>query len=185
MLTFEQARQLALAKIGDDCALVDSAWRELANGWYFAFQTRAYLETGNEDEMLIGNAGFVVAKEDGRIFDFSSAFSLERSIAFYEAGFRFETYDLTVTRIHDPERTLALFLKLKLRRMPNQVTGALLWEPPKNYERDDLAAALDALPATFRKQNLTFAAEVFEQIDAAQCCEYELHGYYLKPHFAL
>lgn len=185
MLTLEQARQLALAKIGDDCALEESALRELANGWYFAFQTRAYLETGDEDEKLIGNAGFVVSKEDGRIFDFSSAFSLERSIAFYEAGFRFETYDLTVTGIHDLERTVALFLKLKLRRMPNQVTGALLWEPPKNYERDDLAAALDSLPATFRKQNLTFAAEVFQQIDADRCCDYELHGYFLKPHFAL
>lgn len=183
MLTFELARQLALAKIGDDCALCEDALRELASGWYFAFQTRAYLATGDENEMLVGNGGFVISKEDGRIFDFSSAFPLERNIAFYEAGFRYDSYDLTVTRIHDFDRTLQFLLKLRLRRMPNEVTGALIWEPPKNYDAEDLASALRDLPKTFRKQNLNSAADLFQQIDTAGCCEYQLNGYYLKPHY--
>ena len=44
MISFEEAKNIALAKIGPDCGLVESATIEKPYGWYFCFQSRASLK---------------------------------------------------------------------------------------------------------------------------------------------
>jgi hypothetical protein len=47
MIDYAQAKQIALAHIGPECALMDEAEFENPYGWYFLGQSKAYLQTGD------------------------------------------------------------------------------------------------------------------------------------------
>lgn len=64
-------------------ALPDSAvWKPY--GWVFFYQTRTFLETGDQDYLLAGN-GPVVVKHDGTVHTLGSARPPEEEIADFEA----------------------------------------------------------------------------------------------------
>jgi Immunity protein 35 len=50
----------------DDVIIVDQHTRESAHTWAFVYNTRAYVETGSFEDMLIGNAPLFVDKSTGR-----------------------------------------------------------------------------------------------------------------------
>lgn len=52
MITFQQAKQIALDRIGPDCALIEKATVEKPYGWYFCYQSKAYLESRKIEDML-------------------------------------------------------------------------------------------------------------------------------------
>ena len=72
MITFEQARAIALAEIAKalpkyDFVLLDEETVAKPYGWIFWYNTRKYLETGNIMDATPGNAPFVVDNTDGNV----------------------------------------------------------------------------------------------------------------------
>lgn len=174
MITFEEARRIALDKIGPNCALVESATIEKPYGWYFLGQSRAFLETGDHMHMLLGSGGFIVERADGRVFEFGSAYPTERWIANYERGFKYHRYDLTVSAVSDPEAAVGLLARLDMTYVIPEPDGGTVWVIPRRYTREQLQRKLERLPCTFAGQAFWHRVEVFDEIDASGCCTYEL-----------
>ncbi len=160
MITFEEAKQIALNHIPQYCALVTDQISEKPYGWYFLCQTKAYLQSGKTIDRLIGGEDFIVDKEDGYVFDFGSGYQLSRNLKAYEAGFRYNFYDLKILSISSFQETLDWLLTLD---MPY-------------FGRDNLKSVLVSLPYTFFNQGLWFRAEEFLTIDQSNCCQYQLYG---------
>lgn len=79
----DRERDLAGIAPAGDCALVilDDLTIEGGFGWVFFWQSRTYVETGNEGDMLAGNAPLLVAREDGRLHVTGTAEPVEHYIA--------------------------------------------------------------------------------------------------------
>jgi len=174
MISFEDAKTIALGELGADCALLEESTSEKPYGWYFCFQSKKFLETKNVRDSLAGSGGFIVEKTDGRVFHFGSAYSLERNLRAYEAGFKFELYDLIVKRVRNLEQTVSLLNKLDMTYTVPEVEHGVEWKVPKHYTQKQIKQRLEKLPATFEKQRFYFRFEVFEEINLARCCEYEI-----------
>ncbi|RYG70797.1 hypothetical protein EON80_06885, partial [bacterium] len=149
MIDFHQARQIALEKIGPDCGLQEDQTLEKPYGWYFSYQSRAYLESGDWEHMLVGSGGFIVGREEGRVFEFGSLHPLERNLKTYEAGFKFERYDLTITAISNRERTIQLLSQVGMTIVIPEPDGDTIWKIPRSLTAAQIKAALKALPCTF------------------------------------
>ncbi len=168
MIPFQDAREIALAKIGGDCALVDSATIEKPYGWFFYHQSREYIKTGDIRHMLCGSCGFIVERTNGRVFMFGSAYPREKWIADYERGFKYERYDLTILTVTDFEQTLSLLERLGSKYvLPSELA-------PHCYGRGELREMLRRLPCTLTNQVFWHRVDVFDEIDASGCCKYEL-----------
>ena len=174
MISFEEARQIALAKIGPDCGLVESAMIEKPYGWYFYFQSRAFLESGNMKQMLIGSCGFIVERANGRLFMFGSAYPPEKWIANYKHGFKYDRYDLTILKVADLEETLTLLQRLGMTYALPAEEYRTVWVIPRFYDQNRLREMLGRLPCTFANQAFWHRVDVFGEIDASGCCKYEL-----------
>jgi hypothetical protein len=177
MIDYQQARQIALDRIGHDCALYEDSILEKPYGWVFSFNSRRFLETGDVGDMLVGSAGFVVERENGRVFGFGSAYPLEVWIANYEKGFRYDRYDLTITSVRDLSTTVRLLHRLRMAYVIPEEEHGVKWRIAKNFTPQQLAALLERLPLTFRAQSFAFRVDVFDEIDLTQCCKYALGEY--------
>ncbi len=177
MITFEEAKQIALDKIRPDCALIDDATMEKSYGWYFRYQSKAYIQSGDVRDMLFGSGGFIVERDDGYVFEFGSAYPLERNLVAYEAGFKYETYDLTILSVSDIQQTVRLLLSLRMKYVIPEEENGTVWKIPRGYTEVQIRSALTSLPYTFLDQKFHFQYEVFLSIDKAGCCKYQLHGH--------
>jgi hypothetical protein len=54
-------------------------------GWVFFWTSKKYLETGADEDMLLGNCPLIVDNEDGSIHDTGTAQSIEYYIEEYRA----------------------------------------------------------------------------------------------------
>jgi hypothetical protein len=174
-LTYDQALSVARAEVPDDCALVPAATRVLPYGWYFAFQSKRYLLTGNWLDMKIGPGGFVVNREDGGVCHFGSAYSTDRWLEMYEYGLRYDAYDLTVLHVIRMKRAVELTLQLGLTFTVEEHEHGRRWRIPQPYTREDLQRLFDEVPVTFRNCALWSRYEVLRRIDASKCMEYRLN----------
>jgi len=174
VITFEEAKQIALNKIGPNCALFEDRIIEKPYGWYFCFQSKAYFASGNWKDALVGSGGFIVERADGRIFEFGSAYTLERNLAAYEAGFKFYSQDLTITAVSDMKQTVSLLHKLDMVYVIPKLEHGVVWKIPRTFTRAQIRSFLSSLPHVFSAQNFYFRTEVFGEIDAAGCCKYTL-----------
>ena len=92
MLTFQQAREIAEQTIGgylledDACQIIDSATLERPYGWVFFYQSRSYLESGDQIRMLAGNAPLIISKLTGSVTLTGTAMPIEHYLSQYEAG---------------------------------------------------------------------------------------------------
>lgn len=174
MISFEDAKRIAIAKIGPDCALVESETIEKPYGWCFFGQTRTFLETGDIGTMLIGTGGFIVERKDGRVFEFGSAYPRETWIANYERGFKFDRYDLIISSVSAIETTMRLLARLDMQYVVPEEDNGTVWVIPRRYTRNELRTLLTQLPCTFANQVFWHMVDVFKEVDASQCCIYEL-----------
>jgi hypothetical protein len=173
-ISFEEAKRIALAKIGPDCALIETETVEKPYGWYFMGQSRAYLETGNVLMAVFGSAGFIVERSGGRVFEFGSAYPAEQWIANYERGFKYDRYDLCVVAVTSLPRTIELLDFLDMHYVVPEEEYGTVWRIPCRYTSTQLGAALGRLPCTFTDQPFWHRVDVFDEIDASGCCKYEL-----------
>ncbi len=181
MIAYEEARMIALAEIGPDLALVESATVEKPYGWYFLAQSLAFVASGDREQMLLGVGGFIVERADGRIFRFGSAYPAEQWIANYERGFKYERYDLAIVSASDPARALGLLERLGMTWVAPEDAHGTVWRIPRPYTRDQLRILLHALPCRFTDQAFWHRVDVFDEIDASGCCEYELREHATDP----
>jgi hypothetical protein len=65
--------------------VMDEHTRELDFGWVFFYQAREYLETGDTEKMMVGNAPLIVDRT-GRAFVTGTALSIEQYIDEYRKG---------------------------------------------------------------------------------------------------
>jgi hypothetical protein len=84
MTDFQEARAKAsklvdewAAKAGMELAIDDESSYEEPWCWVFAFNSRAFLETGSISHALTGNGPIVVEKEGGAVHILVSAFPIE------------------------------------------------------------------------------------------------------------
>ena len=85
-----RARQY-VAQVSADSAtefvLVDELTREYEFGWVFFYNTRAYLETGDEMQMAAGNAPVIVST-NGTVHVTGTAHPVEHYITLYRKSAR-------------------------------------------------------------------------------------------------
>jgi hypothetical protein len=177
MISFDEAKQIAIRKIGPDCVLSENETIEKPYGWYFCFQSKAYLQSGQFQDMLVGSGGFIVEREDGYIFEFGSAYPPEYNLAAYEAGFRYETYDLTILSVTDRKQTVWLLFQLNMSYVVVETEYGIDWKVPKQYTEAQIKAALATTPCTFSGHNFFHKVNVIAEIDRSKCCEYQLLGH--------
>jgi hypothetical protein len=76
MISLETALELALAKvmaiyspaeIGDDILIQQDKTVETEVGWVFYYNSRSFIETGDFQKMLMGNAPILVTREHGKV----------------------------------------------------------------------------------------------------------------------
>ena len=180
MLTYEEARRIAEAHAGK-LVLMEEAIREEPFGWYFVAQSRAYVETRKLEHMLVGSGGFVVDRETGRVHEFGSAHPLERNLRAYAKGFRYSRYDLTILSVRDLDTTVRLLKDLQMTYVEPEEAYGVVWRIPKEYRASQLRKFLHQLPYTFSGYNFFYSVEVFEEIDEADCCTYELREHQPPP----
>ena len=74
-----------------ELAIIDSETIEKEYGWVFFYQTKDYLETGNIEDTLVGNAPFIVNKYTGEVAETGTAYPVEYYIAEYEKANSYDT----------------------------------------------------------------------------------------------
>lgn len=85
MISFDEAVARATEHLRDpELPVVITLQGRFAEGWYFCFQSREYLETGDSSALLAGNAPFIVDKDSGEIYELGTAYPLEKYLHDYE-----------------------------------------------------------------------------------------------------
>jgi hypothetical protein len=56
-------------------------------GWVFFYQSKAYVEYGDDIEMLAGNAPIIVNRYTGELVHTGTAYDIEHYLQEYDAGF--------------------------------------------------------------------------------------------------
>lgn len=174
MIDFAQARQIALAHLDEDCALVEEATCEKPYGWYFCPQSKEFVRTRNRRDSMIGSCGFIVEREDGRVFDFGSAYPLETWFANYEKGFKYDWYDLTITSVRDLATTVRFLRRLDMFLEAPELSNGISATVERRYRWAEISMLLGQLPCTFRKQSFWHRVPELDAITACACCTYEL-----------
>lgn len=177
MMSYEEARAIALAMIPPDCALIEESIMEKPYGWYFNSQSRKYLESGDVSDMLLGSAGFLVERKSGRVIGFGSGKPVEQWLADYEQGYTNDWYDLTVLSVRRLERTVDLLIRLEVMEEITEVEHGIGWKMRKPYTREKLRALLAELPCRFVQQHGYYRVKVFREMEQSRCCEFEVEEY--------
>ncbi|CAG9415136.1 YrhB domain-containing protein [Providencia alcalifaciens] len=85
MITFDDAIKKANKYLKNtDSPLVITLQGRFSEGWFFCYQSKEYLETGEFSAQLAGNAPFVIDKDTGELHELGTAFPLEKYLQNYE-----------------------------------------------------------------------------------------------------
>lgn len=90
-MTEEEARRIAEAYLaaeaagaGVELAIVETETLERPFGWVFFYNTRRFLETGDEMASAVGNAPFIVDRRSGRVDVAGTSHPIEHYLSLYE-----------------------------------------------------------------------------------------------------
>ena len=167
MITFDKARKLAQDKLsGSDLALDEQVVIEKPFGWFFGVSEN------------YGCSGLIVDKDNGHVFQLGSGFTFEEYFDAYEAGFKYDVYDLTILSVQDISQTTKLLFKLFMKYVIPENKNGTTWKIPQLCSIEQIQSALKSLPTTFSNQKFHSQFETFQEIDKANCCKYKLTGYY-------
>lgn len=167
MLSRTEALEVAQKNAQDGVLVRAQDARELSNGWYFPW----HLPGG---ETLVGSQGVIVNKESGRCFPLGSAFSVDRDLRAYEAGYESLNYDIRLTKVHDRNSTLDFLEELGITVVEPELAHGTVWRIPRRLSREELDKLLEDLPRTFPNVMVYFQIETIERVRADGCCEFDL-----------
>lgn len=87
VITFEDAMKKAVHYLQDSEVLLQMTFQgEFSEGWYFCFQSKEYMETGNPSAQLAGNAPFLIDRDTGELHALGTAHPLEDYLNEYVEG---------------------------------------------------------------------------------------------------
>ncbi len=129
MITYDEAKAIAQKNIPSHHSIVETI--EKPYSWYFFSQTKQYVETGDFHDMEVGSGGFLVEKENGRIVEFGSVYSLEENLKIYEAGLAYGKYNLTVLKVFDLNLAVRLLKKLSMSFVKPKLENGVTWKIPQ------------------------------------------------------
>ena len=136
------------------------------------------LETRDRREMLMGSGGFIVDKESGRVVEYGSGSgSVDNIFRFYESGFSYEYYDLTIKKIVDLEKTTSFLIDLQLIEQKIVYENGNFLVLPAESGLAKLEEIKKSLPFTFYRQRFGLHYKDLYELKNSNCLEYELHGY--------
>ena len=124
MLSREEALTIALAKAEQGTTVWESKSVELSNGWFFPWRS-------DDGDVFIGSQGIIVNKQNGECFQLGSAFSVERDLRLYEAGYTRTDYDIKIRSINDLELTLDMLEELGISVVEPELAHGTLWKIPR------------------------------------------------------
>lgn len=85
MITYQNAMEKALDYLkGFDTPVVITLHGRFSEGWFYCYQSREYLETGDFSAQLAGNAPFIIDKDNGEIHSLDTAYPLDKYLLDYE-----------------------------------------------------------------------------------------------------
>ncbi|WP_025121282.1 MULTISPECIES: YrhB domain-containing protein [unclassified Serratia (in: enterobacteria)] len=85
MITFEDAVKKASEYLSDtEFPVVITSQGRFSEGWFFCFESREYIETGDSSAQLAGNAPFIIDKDNGDIYLLGTAQPLREYLQEYE-----------------------------------------------------------------------------------------------------
>lgn len=85
MVNFGEAIEKATEDLKNtDIPVVITLQGRFSEGWFFVFESRKYLETGEFTAQLAGNSPFMVDKDTGEIHEFGAAYPIEKYLQDYE-----------------------------------------------------------------------------------------------------
>lgn len=85
MIAFNEAVSIAKKFLADSEYPVEITFVDrFTHGWYFCFQSLAYLETGEFSEQLVGNAPFLIDKDTGSVVFLGTAHPIDFYLREYE-----------------------------------------------------------------------------------------------------
>lgn len=85
MITFDEAVRKANEYLSDsEFPVVITSQGRFSEGWFFCFQSREYIETGDPSAQLAGNAPFIIDKDSGELHELGTAQPLKEYLQAYE-----------------------------------------------------------------------------------------------------
>jgi hypothetical protein len=174
-ITKEEAIQVANNTIGPTAAIFMDSIIEKPYGWYFTFQSKEFVESGNQDVMWMGiGYEFLVENPGGRVINFGTQFGANYNLAAYEAGLKYEVYNLYILSVNDMEQTVDALTDLQMIYVIPTLENNVVWKIPNRYSRTEIAEILSSLPVGFTKQRLNNNLHIFDTINKLKCCVYKL-----------
>ncbi len=89
MLTYEKARRVAdvwVDAVSDgEAVIMPEFTRDKGYGWVFVYQSKAFVQSGDMAESLVGNAPILVDRVNGELRVFGTAKPIEAYLAEYES----------------------------------------------------------------------------------------------------
>ena len=90
MLSYSQALTIAKKEViklsmpDDEYIIVEDQVTEMSWGWVFIYNSRQFIETGDDQYQLMGNAPIFINKETGQIRHTGTAHDIDHYVAEYE-----------------------------------------------------------------------------------------------------
>ena len=181
MLTYTEAREKAVSHIEAmkaDLQILDELTVEKPFGWYFMAQTRAFIKSRDWREMFIGFGGFIVDRMDGHLLTLLTHASIEEQFRWYELGYRFHVWDLTITVVRNMPQAVSTLLEARPTYVVPEVTGHWTWRIPQPFSADQLWARLQVLPCKFDGLGLGF--QQFLAVTETNAFSARLEGIYAR-----
>jgi hypothetical protein len=178
MITFEQAREIILQRTSQNSGLDEESTLEKPYGWYFRTQSKKWLETRNDMDLLVGINGFIVERDSGRVIEIGSATTVESAFEHFEAGLSHEFYILTIENIRDVKNTFIALQHLRLIDLRLQYESKPLnfFVSPTQKGEEFYQKILQSLPFTFPVQHFYFQHNLLLTIKQKKWFEYSLIG---------
>jgi len=173
MFTFQKAIKIAIAKEGSDLAVNPDHAVEKSYGWVIFPNSREFIETGDQDEMLIGSGGVLVLKDSGKAIQFSSAFSVEKNLEIYESGYLdHDNWDIVITRVFDARDAVDQILALGATYVIPEVESGITWRIAKTYTRNRLKELVRRPPVRLNIGQIYFNYDLIVALKQQDSFEY-------------
>jgi len=166
MIDAQKAAVLAQASAPKQFVIAADQVRETRCGWFFPWHF--------DGPPLAGSKGVVVDKQTGRVVKLGSAYSLERDLNAFDAGYRFGSAFLVVTAVRNERHAIDQLLRLNIREATPELAHGVEWKIPKAITAQDIEVRLRRLPCRFGPIATYFAVEALEAIRSGRDISYEL-----------
>jgi hypothetical protein len=182
MIDRSTAEQKVIAFINEDyhhdddvLDLVPYLTIEKPYGWIFFYNSRRYLKTQDDNDVILGPGPMLVERNTGRMIPFPSGCTAEESLRYYELGYyRSARYDLRITAVRNMNTTVQLLHELTMTFVIPEFAHGVEWKIPRSYSTGQIRSLLHDLPCTFTNQGFQFRFHALETLKAAHCCTYLL-----------